>query len=99
MLAFLAALAAQPASPSSTGWGSPAPVATRSWPTREGEVVLKDFRFRTGEVLPELRMHYTTLGAPHRNARGEIANAVMVLHGTGGDGHQFLRPQFADELY
>ena len=44
-------------------------------------------------------MHYTTLGTPHRNAAGEIDNAVMVLHGTGGDGKQFLRPQFADELY
>jgi homoserine O-acetyltransferase len=44
-------------------------------------------------------MHYTTLGKPHRNAAGEIDNAVMVLHGTGGSGQQFLRPQFADELY
>jgi len=62
-------------------------------------VVLKDFAFRSGESLPELRMHYTTLGAPHRNAAGVIDNAVMVLHGTGGTGQQFLRPQFADELY
>ena len=62
-------------------------------------MVLKDFRFADGESLPELRIHYTTLGEPHRNAQGEIDNAVMVLHGTGGDGHQFLRPQFADELY
>jgi len=61
--------------------------------------VLKDFRFRDGESLPSLRMHYTTLGNPRRNSRGVIDNAVMVLHGTGGDGKQFLRPQFADELY
>ena len=66
---------------------------------KEGDVVLKDFAFRSGESLPELRMHYTTLGAPHRNAAGVIDNAVMVLHGTGGTGQQFLRPQFADELY
>jgi homoserine O-acetyltransferase len=44
-------------------------------------------------------MHVTTLGQPHRNASGEIDNAVMVLHGTGGTGKQFLAPQFADELY
>jgi homoserine O-acetyltransferase len=44
-------------------------------------------------------MHITTLGSPHRNAAGQIDNAVMVLHGTGGGGKQFLRPQFADELY
>ena len=62
-------------------------------------MILKDFRFRDGEFLPQLRMHYTTLGQPHRNAAGVIDNAVMVLHGTGGDGKQFLRPQFADELY
>ncbi len=69
------------------------------WPTREGDVLLKNFHFRSGEMLPELRMHYTTLGSPHRNAAGKIDNAIMVLHGTGGDGKQFLRPQFADELY
>jgi homoserine O-acetyltransferase/O-succinyltransferase len=69
------------------------------WATREADVILKDFRFRSGERLPELRLHYTTLGQPHRNARGTIDNAIMVLHGTGGTGQQFLRPQFADELY
>jgi homoserine O-acetyltransferase len=68
-------------------------------PTRESNVVLRNFRFHDGESLPELRMHYTTLGQPHRNAAGAIDNAVMVLHGTGGDGKQFLRPQFANELY
>jgi len=93
MILFLAALAAQPAQ------SAPAPPAPSHWPIRQGDVILKDFRFRTGEVLPELRIHYTTLGTPHRNRAGEIDNAVMVLHGTGGTGQQFLRPQFADELY
>jgi homoserine O-acetyltransferase len=65
----------------------------------EGDVALGDFHFRSGETLPELRIHYATLGTPHRNARGEIDNAVMVLHGTGGSGRQFLAPQFAGELY
>jgi homoserine O-acetyltransferase len=88
MLGLIAALAAQAAAP-----------PPKSWLTREGDVILKEFRFGDGESLPEVRMHYTTLGSPHRNAKGEIDNAVMVLHGTGGDGHQFLRPQFADELY
>ena len=89
MLGVLAALAVQAAQP------APATV----WPTREQDVVLKEFRFRDGETLPELRMHVTMLGQPQRNAKGEIDNAVMVLHGTGGTGRQFLRPQFADELY
>jgi homoserine O-acetyltransferase len=88
MFALLAALAVQTAAP-----------PAKTWPIREGDVVLKDFRFADGESLAQLKIHYTTLGQPHRNAAGHIDNAVMVLHGTGGDGHQFLRPQFADELY
>jgi len=66
---------------------------------RDADVVLKDFRFADGERLAELRIHYATLGTPHRGADGEIDNAVMVLHGTGGTGRQFLAPQFANELY
>ena len=76
-----------------------ATVPAKAWPTHEWDVILKNFRFRDGENLPELRMHMTTLGSPHRNAAGQIDNAVMVLHGTGGTGKQFLQPQFADELY
>jgi len=99
MLMLLAALSAQAPAATPSGWGAPAPASTKVWPTREGDLVLKDFRFRSGETLPEVRIHYTTLGQPHRNAAGAIDNAVMVLHGTGGTGKQFLRPQFADELY
>jgi homoserine O-acetyltransferase len=66
---------------------------------REGDFSVRDFRFASGETLPELRLHYTTLGTPKRDAAGRITNAVMVLHGTGGSGRQFLQPQFADELY
>jgi len=65
----------------------------------EGDIVLRDFRFGSGERLAELRIHYATLGTPRRDAAGRIVNAVMVLHGTGGSGRQFLQPQFADELY
>jgi homoserine O-acetyltransferase len=76
-----------------------ATAAPATWPTREAVAVLKDFHFGTGEVLANLRMHYTTLGTPHRNSTGQIDNAVLLLHGTGGDGHMFLFPKFADELY
>jgi len=88
MIGLFALIAAQAANP-----------PARSWPTHEQDVTLRDFRFHDGQVLPSVRMHVTTLGTPHRNAAGQIDNAVMVLHGTGGDGKQFLRPQFADELY
>ncbi|MBV9881391.1 MAG: alpha/beta fold hydrolase [Sphingomonadaceae bacterium] len=65
----------------------------------DGDVVLPDFHFRSGETLPQLRIHYATLGTPHRDGAGHIDNAVMILHGTGGTGRQFLAPQFANELY
>ncbi len=78
---------------------SPA-LATTDWKAqaKQQDVVLKDFRFGTGEVM-DVRIHVTTLGTPHRDAKERIDNAVMVLHGTGGSGAQFFRPQFADELY
>ncbi len=75
------------------------PAMAGTWPVKEGDATLRQFTFGTGETLPEVRMHYTTLGTPHRDAAGQIDNAIMVLHGTGGSGKQFLQPQFADELY
>jgi homoserine O-acetyltransferase len=62
------------------------------------DFVIKDFRFRSGESLPEVKIRYWTHGAPHRDANGEIDNAVLILHGTGGSGRQFTAPQFADVL-
>jgi homoserine O-acetyltransferase len=70
-----------------------------AWPAHEGDFVVTDFHFASGEALASLRLHYTTLGTPRHDAAGHVTNAVLVLHGTGGDGRQFLRPQFADELY
>jgi homoserine O-acetyltransferase len=66
---------------------------------KEGDSVLRNFRFGSGERMAELRIHYATLGTPRRDSKGVVTNAVMVLHGTGGSGRQFLQPQFADELY
>ena len=65
----------------------------------DGDVIARDVAFASGERLAELRLHYATLGTPRRNAAGTIVNAVMVLHGTGGSGRQFLQPQFAGELF
>src|SRR5205807_2325395 len=61
--------------------------------------VLRDFQFASGEVLPELRVHFRTLGAPRRGVAGKVENAVLVLHGTTGSGTNFLRPEFAGELF
>jgi homoserine O-acetyltransferase len=65
----------------------------------EGNYVIRNFRFESGETLPELRLHYRTLGRPHRGANGAVDNAVLILHGTGGSGAGFLRPQFAGVLF
>jgi homoserine O-acetyltransferase/O-succinyltransferase len=67
--------------------------------TTEGDFVVHRFTFHSGESLPEVRLHYTGLGKPVRDASGHTTNAVLVLHGTGGTGHQFLAPYFAGELF
>jgi len=74
--------------------------AQAAWPNQsEGDFVLKDFGFESGEKLAELNQHYTVLGTPHRNAAGEIDNAVLLLHGTSGTGKNWLMPSLADELF
>lgn len=74
-----------------TGQHEPAPT--------EGDITLRDFAFASGEVLPELRLHYRTLGTPRRDAAGIVRNAVLILHGTTGSGAGFLSEQFAGELF
>jgi homoserine O-acetyltransferase len=65
----------------------------------EADYQARDFHFKSGETLPQLRLHYTTLGKLERDSTGKATNAVLILHGTGGSGHQFLAPQFADVLF
>jgi len=69
------------------------------YPIAEADFVAHDFKFRSGEQMADLRLHYRTLGQLARNAQGVVTNAVLILHGTGGSGEQFLAPQFAEELY
>jgi homoserine O-acetyltransferase/O-succinyltransferase len=69
------------------------------WPTQDGWVTLANFKFGSGETLPELKLHYLTLGKPHRNAAGHVDNAVLLLHGTGGNAHTLLNPIFSDVLF
>jgi homoserine O-acetyltransferase/O-succinyltransferase len=70
-----------------------------SYPATEGDYIARDFKFKSGEQLAELRLHYRTLGKLARDTQGRPTNAVLILHGTGGSGQQFLRPQFAGELF
>jgi len=68
-------------------------------PPVQGDFVLKNFRFRAGGMLPELRIHYRTIGKPVRDAKGVVQNAVLIMHGTGGSGAPFLNPIFAEQLF
>jgi homoserine O-acetyltransferase len=63
---------------------APAAMAAPAVAPKEGDFVVRDFKFHSGEILPELRLHYTTFGEPKRDAAGRVTNAVMMLHGTGG---------------
>jgi homoserine O-acetyltransferase len=65
----------------------------------EGDYVIPNFRFASGETLPELRLHYVTLGTPHRDAKGRVNNAVLILHATGGSAQSFLADRFAGVLF
>ncbi len=65
----------------------------------EGDFTIRDFKFQSGETLPELRLHYRTLGTPQKDAHGKTTNAVLIMHGTTGSGAQFIRPEFAGELF
>jgi homoserine O-acetyltransferase/O-succinyltransferase len=65
----------------------------------DGTFVVKDFQFKSGERLPEVKLHYYTLGKPQKDASGRVRNAVLILHGTGGSGRQFLSDNFAGVLF
>jgi homoserine O-acetyltransferase/O-succinyltransferase len=92
-LALAAALLAGAAGAQTTG------AAANAWPTRDGAFDIKDFRFKDGQTLPVLHLHYLTLGTPQRDAQGHVDNAVLLLHGTGGDAHSLMAPQFSDVLF
>ena len=66
---------------------------------RPGNYIAHGFHFGSGETLPELKLHYVTLGTPHRDAAGHVDNAVLLLHGTGGDAHSLFAPQFSLVLF
>lgn len=68
-------------------------------PFQEGWFVLKDFKFGNGSTLDSLRLHYYYVGRPQINKQGQIDNAVLIMHGTGGSGQNFLTENFAGQLF
>jgi len=75
------------------------PYPATHWPIQDGTYVIHDFHFGTGESLPDLKLHYLTLGEPQHDAAGHTTNAVLLLHGTGGNAHSLLNPVFSDVLF
>lgn len=65
----------------------------------EHDFVTRNFKFGSGETLPELKIHYTTYGRPQTDSRGRTTNAVLILHGTTGSGQQFVSARFAGVLF
>jgi len=79
-----------------------AAVALRAgdYPTpTEADHIIRDFKFSSGQTLPDLKLHYRTLGKPEKDANGQTHNAVLIMHGTIGSGVEFIRPEFAGELF
>jgi homoserine O-acetyltransferase len=97
----LAALFGQSAMAANTAAETAAKPATaaEAWPARDGSFDIKNFHFKNGQTLDVLHLHYLTLGEPHRDARGRVDNAVLLLHGTGGNAHSLLAPQFSNVLF
>src|SRR5436190_7822770 len=75
-------------------------VAAADYPAPvDGDVTLRDFRFTSGQTLPEVRIHFRTLGTPKRDEQGVVRNAVLILHGTGGEGGSLVRKGGAGDLF
>ena len=85
--------------PRASSWAQAQGAATAYPAPVEGDFALPAFRFASGETLPVLRLHYTTIGQPRRDQTGRIINAVLIMHGTTGSGQNFLSEQFAGHLF
>src|ERR1051325_2168480 len=84
----------------SLAYSQTTPDRQRNYPAPvDGDYTIKDFKFRSGETLPELKLHYLTIGTPAKDNSGVTRNAVLIMHGTGGTGAQFLSVQFANVLF
>jgi homoserine O-acetyltransferase len=98
ILVSTGALAQTRSSSSDSGTASHATTDFK-WPAKDGTISLTNFKFGDGNSLASLRLHYLTLGKPHRNAAGHTDNAVLLLHGTGGDAKSLLNPAFSNVLF
>ena len=80
--------------------GAASAASAQSYPAPvEGDFIAKSFKFQSGETLPEVKLHYRTVGTPRKDASGVVRNAVLILHGTGGSGRGFLGQGYAGQLF
>jgi homoserine O-acetyltransferase/O-succinyltransferase len=80
------------------GWGRDG--AAQSYPAPvEGDFLVRNYTFESGDTLAEVKLHYRTIGTPIRDADGAVGNAVLILHGTGGTGRGFLTDGYAGRLF
>jgi homoserine O-acetyltransferase len=94
-----ARLAAQPCKPGSVTLPTRLQNAPWAATLKQADYIIKDFHFRDGETIPELKLHYYTLGSPVKDANGRVTNAVLIMHGTGGTGRSLLTATFAGVLF
>jgi homoserine O-acetyltransferase len=66
---------------------------------KQADAVFANYHFRSGETLPQVRIHYATLGSPHRGTTGQIDNAILILHWTGADSRALLTPTYMKALF
>ncbi|BBX42506.1 alpha/beta fold hydrolase [Mycobacterium simiae] len=82
---------------------TPAPPAQTGQPAvinpRPGDAIFTNYTFRDGETLPELRIHYLTVGEPHKDARGAVDNAVLLLHWTAASSQVLVTQEYKDSLF
>lgn len=96
-LAVLGVAGAAPGVPAASA--GPTADSSTPLPVHEADVVLPNYRFRDGEALAKLRLHYATLGEPHRNTDGQIDNAILILHWTSASGQALLTPEYQTALF
>src|SRR5215472_6498916 len=79
---------------------APAAALAQNYPAPvENDFIIPNFHFHSGEVLPDLRIHYRTIGKPVKDTAGVVRNAVLIGHGTGGEGGNFLGARFESVLF
>jgi homoserine O-acetyltransferase len=98
-LGIAAALLVAGSAHAQTLGGAPQGPQPKAWPAHDGAFDIPNFKFKDGNTLPVLHLHYLTLGTLHRDAEGHVDNAVLLLHGTGGDAHSLMNPVFSDVLF